>query len=155
MSVVSNSSPILALAAIERLSLFPDLFDTILIPAAVAVEIKPSLPERPSWLRLETLTRPMPEFVLRRSLGQGERETVALAVEREADPVILDDLPARRVARASGLSVVGTVGLLLAAKRRGLIGLIRPELDNLLEKSFFLSPQLYDELLRAAGEAED
>ncbi len=86
-------------------------------------------------------------------LGDGEREAIALAIELEATQIILDDLPARRVAEASGLNVIGTLGLLLGAKRQGLIDRVRPELDGLLKTSFFLSPELYTELLRSAGEA--
>jgi predicted nucleic acid-binding protein len=56
------------------------------------------------------------------------------------------------VAQAAGLSVIGTLGVLLAAKRAGLIDHRRPELDNLVRTSFFLGPQLYARLLREAGE---
>ena len=127
MPVVSNSSPLIALAAIERLDLLPALFKSVVIPPAVAQEI----------------TR-----------ADGEREAIALAMELRADLVILDDLPARRVAKAAGLNVIGAVGVLLGAKRVGLIDRLRPELDNLLKHSFFLSPQLYDEVLHAAGELD-
>lgn len=96
----------------------------------------------------------LPTIVLRRTLADGEREAIALAVELHADPIIVDDLPARRVAHAAGLNVIGTLGVLLGAKRVGLIGRIRPELDNLLKNSFFVSPQLYDELLQASGEVD-
>jgi predicted nucleic acid-binding protein len=89
----------------------------------------------------------------RRRLGDGELEAIALAIELKADQIIIDDRPARRLAEASGLNVIGTLGLLLGAKRAGLIDRIRPELDSLLKTSFFLSPELYNELLRGAGEA--
>lgn len=96
----------------------------------------------------------MPETVLRCSLANGEREAIGLALEVRPDAIILDDLPARRVAHAAGLNVVGTLGVLLGAKRAGLLPAIRPELDRLVEASFFLSPQLYSELLQAAGETD-
>jgi ribosomal protein S18 acetylase RimI-like enzyme len=87
-------------------------------------------------------------------LGAGEREAIALALELGADAILLDDRPARRVAEAAGLNVVGTLGLLLEAKRVGLLASVRPELDKLLETSFFLSRQLYERLLEMAGESE-
>ena len=93
-------------------------------------------------------------MVLRRALADGEREAIALAVEMRADAIVLDDLPARRVAQAAGLNVVGTLGVLLWAKRMGLVERVRPDLDALVRTSFFLTPQLYDELLRAAGEID-
>jgi predicted nucleic acid-binding protein len=92
--------------------------------------------------------------LLRRRLGAGEWEALALAIELKADWIILDDLPARRSAQAAGLNVIGTLGTLVTAKRTGLLKLIRPELDALLRTSFFLSPRLYDEVLQAAGEID-
>jgi predicted nucleic acid-binding protein len=92
--------------------------------------------------------------LLRRRLGAGEREALALAIELRADWIILDDLPARRAAETNGLKVIGTLGTLLAGKRAGLLKSIRQELDALLRTSFFLTPQLYDEVRRAAGEID-
>jgi len=66
--------------------------------------------------------------------------------------VIVDDQAARRVAKRIGLHVIGTAGILIAAKRRGLIPNIRPYLDQLLAVEFFLSAELYDEVIRRAGE---
>jgi predicted nucleic acid-binding protein len=90
----------------------------------------------------------------RGGLGDGEWEAIALAVELGARGILIDDRPARRLAEAAGLHVIGTLGLLLEAKRAGHIGTIRAELDKRLETSFFLSQKLYDELLRMAGEYE-
>lgn len=154
MAVVSDSSPLIAFAAIEQLNLFPSLFESILIPPAVALEIAPSIPTLPTWLRVESLSRPLPDAVLRRSLGAGEQEALALAVEIHAERILLDDRPARRVASTLNLSVTGTAGVLLAAKRHALISRIRPYLDALVQKSFFIGPDLYDELLRLAGEQD-
>lgn len=154
MSAVSNSSPLIALAAIERLDLLPALFTSILIPPAVAHEIQRSVPVAPTWLQVRPLEAVLPPIVLRRSLADGERQAIALAVETRADAIVLDDLPARRIAQAAALNVIGTLGVLLAAKRVGLISSVRPELDNLVRTSFFLSSQLRDELLRAAGEGD-
>jgi predicted nucleic acid-binding protein len=56
--------------------------------------------------------------------------------------------------RRPGLNVIGTLGLVLQATRAGIIGSVKPELDKLLETSFFLGEQLYDQLLRMAGESD-
>ena len=154
MAVVSNSSPLIAFAAIQQLSLFPALFESVLIPPAVALEIAPSIPTLPSWLSVESLRMPLPEVVLRRSLGVGEREALALAVEIQAERILLDDRPARRVALELKLLVTGTAGILLVAKRHRLVPRIRPHLDALIETSFFIGSDVYDEILRLAGEYE-
>ena len=154
MVVVSNSSPLIALARIQRLDLLPAIFESVLIPPAVAREISPSIPVLPAWLRIQAPNALPPASLLRRRLGDGEWEALALASELRADWIILDDLPARRSAEATGLNVIGTFGTLITAKRTGLLKSIRPELDALLRTSFFLSPKLYDELLAVAGERE-
>ena len=80
---------------------------------------------------------------------------IALAVELDASAIVIDDRPARRLAEGAGLNVIGSLGLLLEAKRAGHIRTIRAELDRLLGTSFFLSEKLYDELLRMTGEREN
>ena len=152
MAVVSNSSPLIAFAALGQLNLLPAIFQSILIPPAVAAEITPSIPALPPWLHIEDLKQPLHGLVLQRSLGPGEREALALAVETRAERILLDDLPARGIARRLNLSVTGTAGVLLTAKRHALISRVRPCLDALLKESFFIGPELYDELLRLAGE---
>ena len=154
MAVVSNSSPLIALARIQRLDLLPAIFESVLIPPAVAREIAPSIPVLPTWLRIQAPNVLPPASLLRRRLGDGEWEALALAIELEAAWIILDDLPARRSAEATGLNVIGTLGTLVTAKRAGLLKSIRPELDGLRATSFFLSPKLYDALLQAAGEID-
>ena len=154
MAVVSNSSPLIALARIQRLDLLSAIFESVLIPPAVAREIASSISVLPIWLRIQAPTAMRPVSLQRRRLGDGEWEALALAIELRADWIIFDDLPARRSAETSGLNVIGTLGTLVAAKRAGLLKSIRPELDALLRTSFFLNPKLYDELLRAAGEID-
>jgi predicted nucleic acid-binding protein len=152
--VVSNSSPLIALARIQRLDLLPALFQSILIPPAAAREIEPSIPVLPDWLSMRSPSAVPPSPLWRPRLGAGEREALALATELKADWIILDDLPARHSAEATGVNVIGTLGTLLTAKQAGLLPSIRPELDALVRTSFFLSPLLYDKLLREAGEID-
>ena len=151
--VVSNSSPLIALVRIQRLDLVPAILQSVLIPPAVAREIAPSIPALPNWVSVQAPAgRPS---VLRGRLGDGEWEAIALAIEVGARAIVLDDRPARRLAAASGLNVIGTLGILLEAKQRRLITTIRPELAKLVDTSFFLSRQIYAVLLNMADESED
>lgn len=150
--VVSNSSPLIALARIQRLDLVPTILESVLIPPAVAREIRPSIPVLPDWLRVQAPAKPPSVLASQRRLGDGEWEAIALAIEVGAGAILIDDRPARRLAEAAGLNVIGTLGLLLEAKRASHVRTIHAELDKLLETSFFLSQQLYDQLLRMAGE---
>ena len=152
MPVVSNSSPLIALEEIAQLELLSRLFGTVWIPRAVAAEVAPSLPTLPAWIEIRDLREPIPSSVVRRSLGPGEREAIALALESRPARVILDDRPARRVAVELGLLVVGTLGVLVAAKQEGLISAIRPYLDALLSQGFFMGEDLYRNLLADTNE---
>ena len=152
MPIVSNSSPLIALAPSQRLDLVPAVLQSILIPPAVVREIEPSIPALPAWLSVKVPSTQRSPLTSRGRLGDGEREAIALAVEIGAGAVLIDERAGRRVAEEAGLKVIGTLGLLLEAKRAGHVTTIRGELDKLLQTSFFLSPQLYDQLLRMAGE---
>jgi len=80
---------------------------------------------------------------------------MSLAIETSARWVILDDRPARRLAEALGMPVIGTLGVLTTAKRRGLLAAVRPCLDSLNDAGFRISVPLYERILAEAGETED
>ena len=95
------------------------------------------------------------EFVnsLRATLDLGEAEAIALAVELNADRLLIDERLGRVIAVRSGLQVTGVLGILIAAKRRNLIQDVKPMLDALIQQvGFWVDEQLYAEVLQAAGE---
>ena len=120
MRAVSNSSPLIALEKIHQMELLRDLFSTVTVPPAVALEIAPTV-ELPSWIQVYPLRSMVDSRTVRSSFGPGESEAISLSLELRPDRVILDDEPARRLAQKLGLNVIGTLGLLLSAKRHGLI----------------------------------
>jgi predicted nucleic acid-binding protein len=152
VEVISNSSPLIALAQIGRLDLLRDLHPRVLIPTAVAREVEPSIPELPGCLVVQPLAGPLRPETVNAAIGPGEHEVISLGLERAAERLILDEQPARRLAAALGLAVIGTVGLLLAAKERGILSKIKPELDRLLAVRFFMDQRLYDRAIGQAGE---
>lgn len=153
MITVSDSSPLIALAQVGQIDLLPKLFCTVVIPPAVAAETAPTLTVLPAWIQVLQLKQPPHPETSKASFGPGEREAISLAVEVQAGQLIVDDQPARRLARRLGLSVIGTVGILLAAKRLGHLQQVQPVLDDLLKADFFLSPELYERVLMQAGES--
>jgi predicted nucleic acid-binding protein len=150
-AVVSNSSALIALDHIGRLDLLRLLFSEIVIPPAVVRETAVSV-VLPPWIIERALSQPIGPRILRASLGAGESEAISLALELSARWVILDDRPARRLAQSLSLSVIGTLGVLLAAKRKGLLPAVQPCLDDLVATGFRITPELYDALLADAGE---
>lgn len=151
--VVADASVLIALGQIGQLSLLERLFGEVVIPPAVEREVVTGRPPLPGWVRARPL-QALDSRVTGAALGDGETETISLALAAMAELVILDDLPARRLARGLGLRVVGTAGVLLLAKRRGLIAAIRPPLDALRAAGFRLRLDVYKEILKSAGEGE-
>ena len=87
-------------------------------------------------------------------LGDGEKQVLALGLERPAALLLLDDRHARRQARALGLQISGTLGVLLLAKERGLLGAVKPVLDRLQALRFRLDAATRRTVLDLAGETE-
>jgi predicted nucleic acid-binding protein len=146
-AVVCDSSCLIALERIGHLDLLPALFHPVQAPPTVLQEFGAS----PEWLRVEAPTDRALVVALGMLMDAGEAEAVALASER-GWPIILDDRQARAVARRLDLQIVGTVAVLIRAKRQGLIEAIGPLLDDLAKNEFRLSEALRQEALRLAGE---
>ena len=90
---------------------------------------------------------------LRQRIDEGESEAIALALEIRADFVLIDDAAGRLVADEVGLRPIGALGVLLRAKRSGLIPRICPLMDRLkAELNFFISSRLYETIRNLAKE---
>jgi hypothetical protein len=152
--VVVDTSPLIALHQIGLLWLFESLYTGILIPPAVASEVAPSLPALPAFVRVQALTKPVPHAAYGLALGDGEAEAIALALELGADQVVLDELRGRAVATRLGLKVVGTLGILRAAKLSGRIPEVMGPIKALVAARFWVEPALVKALLRELGEAD-
>ncbi|HET9225315.1 MAG TPA: DUF3368 domain-containing protein [Thermoanaerobaculia bacterium] len=157
---VVDTSPLIFLAKLDRLDILSRSADQIVAPPAVLQEIE-EYPDAASeriddatktWLSVKPVTDRRLVDVLMADLDAGESEVIALALELEAERIVLDDLDARRLAQRLGVAPVGTLGLLLAAKLRGEIQSLRAEIDRLRQAGFRVSPALSQAILREAGE---
>lgn len=151
---VVDASPLIFLAKIDRLSLLQSSADRILVPDVVLAEIRAQDDSAATRVdqAAEVWLRPVPSPADAPEPPVGELAVIELALERRAERVVLDDRAARRQARAEGLSVVGTLGLLLAARLRGEIADLGREIDRLEYHGFRASPQLVQRVLSEAGE---
>lgn len=160
MIVVSDTSPLRALAHLQSVELLKPLYGEVLVPPAVESELSHP-PGNATGLDLGAyefiqVEAPLDGTLIeqfRQTLDPGESEALALALERKAAVVLIDEADGRQAATESGLSVVGTLGILLRAKENALIPEIRSLLDNLEEElGFFVSGELRAEVLKIAGE---
>ncbi len=157
---VSDSGPLIHLSQIRRLYLLREFFEEILIPPAVYCEVvvegrgKPGSREvgEAPWIRVVEIRDKRLKNILLLALDEGEAEAIVLALEANAELVLLDDREARLQAKRLGLRVTGTLGILLRAKRLGLIESLKEELGKLKEAGFRISRDLEEEILMKAGE---
>ena len=164
MIVVSDTSPITNLAAINQLNLLQRLYTRLVIPTAVynemvrvdklvpgAVEVQ-TLP----WIQTQTIATSQQVKMLRESeknIDLGEAEAIILALELKADLLLMDERRGREVAMRYGLQITGLLGVLLQAKGNRLIPAVKPLMEQLIEQADFrVSNQLYATILEFAGE---
>jgi hypothetical protein len=145
--VIVDTGPLIGLARIDRLELIRQLWNRVIVPPTVWREAVVEVPEAPgapriraaaNWIEIvesdEDLLAPIALL-----LDQGEAEALALAVGNRNATVLLDDLRARKLAKRLSLHVTGTVGLILLAKKRGLIENVREPLAQLSQVGLHLS----------------
>jgi predicted nucleic acid-binding protein len=149
--VVADTGPIHYLVLTETVDVLPQLYDRVVIPAAVNLEL--THPNSPAAVRDWALALP-PWCEIRVSaacgkasdLGPGEMEAIALAQELNADAVLLDDRAARREAIRCGLVVTGTLGVLVDASELDLI-VLEDAFTRLSRTTFYADPVLIQQLL--------
>lgn len=165
MIVVSDTSPITNLAAIGQLDLLEKLYTSIIIPQAVyneMVAVGKVVPgawevQTFSWIQIQAVTNAQSVVDIQTSqdnIDLGEAEAIVLSLELNADLVLMDERRGRAVAIDYGLKVTGLLGVLVQAKRNGLIADVKPLMDRLIEQvDFRVGSQLYETVLQASGES--
>jgi uncharacterized protein len=161
--IVADSGPLIVFARAGLLTIVSETGGKILVPGAVFSECirepgKPGAAAIAEALREKLFSvvdgvavDAMPKLRKAANLDEGEMAAIVLAMNRNC-PVLKDERLGRNVAALNGLTVVGSVGILLAAKRRGLIAAVAPILSQWSNWGYFLSHGLIEAALSAAGE---
>ena len=161
MTVVSNTSPLINLAWIGRMEILHELYGTIHIPEAVWNEIVVQGAGQPGaeevsdahWINTCAVDNRLLVLALHQELDAGEAEAIALAIEEKAELLLMDERLGRETACYFGLNYTGVIGVLIEAKQRGLIGLIKEHLDRLRAMAgFHISQALYLKVLQDQNE---
>lgn len=158
MVVISDTSIITNLIQLDQLLLLKDLFAEIVIPEKVKEELskvegQSRIIEDKSWITVRSITNQELYNKIDIELDPGEAESIVLAIELEADVLLIDEKKGRRIAEKYGLRITGLLGMLLVAKERELLDSVKPVLDKLIyEIGFRISPKLYQEILKRAKE---
>lgn len=160
MTVVSNTSPITNLAAVNQLSLLQKLYGTILIPEAVYLElteakIVPGTVEVQTldWIVTTPVTNRHQVITLQQELDAGEAEAIGLALELNANRLLIDERHGRQVASRLNIKFISVLGILVTAKQKSLLQAVKPVLDELTSTmKFRVSEALYKQILQDVGE---
>jgi len=159
--VISNASPIINLAIIGRLGLLEKFWEKIYVPEAVWKEVvidgedKKEVAEikNADWIIVEKVKDQNLTLLLMQNLDKGEAEAIALAIEMNADIILLDETDAREAADIYKIEKTGVLGILLLAKLKNEIPNLKQEIENLKEKAnFWLKESLIQDVLKDAGE---
>jgi predicted nucleic acid-binding protein len=161
MIVVSDTSALANLAIVDHLWLLESIYQTVIIPDVVARELaaasNPIIPAilQSGWIQPQPLTNSelANQLQQERGLDAGEANAIALALELQADDLLIDERLGRQEALRLGLSIIGILGILLVAKQRSLIPQVQPVMDTLISQAGFrVSSQLYQRVLALAEE---
>ena len=164
MKVICNTSPIIGLLSIKRLSLLWELFEEVIIPQAVYEELcveNKNYKEEIQEIKTSVVQGKISVYQVKNSqmvkamygkLHYGELEVIVGAKELDISLAIIDEITARKMAAEFLVDTIGIMGMLLMAKKRGFIKEIRPDIELLRSNGYRISDKLFEETLRKAGE---
>ena len=157
--IITNTSPIYYLHQIDALLWLPELFTGISTPSAVERELRqgrekghnaPDLSNY-AWIHIENPSH-IPSEWLSLDLGGGELAVLSLSLEKPERILLIDERIARRIAEAAGITVWGTLRILLEAKSKGLTAQVTSHIDRLKESGMWISDSIHQRILALAGE---
>ena len=135
-----------------------ELFDEVYIPKAVFEEITTTVKPFSDSLadfsktRIKQVKNKVALSILSHELDLGESEAIVLALENNISDILIDEHKGRRIAVLKGLHPIGTIGVLIQAKKKGYIKSIKPLLNELLQNNIYISKELYQYSLKLANE---
>lgn len=158
MLIVSDASPLISLALLDKLDLLNSLFDQVFVPEEVYRELtqkeKPYYDKFITYLegKVKKVKDQTSVNILKNDIDAGEAEAIVLALEEGIKDILIDDNKGRTKAKMNGLVPIGIVGLLLRAKQKGMVSEIKPLLDKLMNNKRRVSQHLYEHAIFLAGE---
>lgn len=147
--IISDTSCLIIFTKIGELDLLRQLYKTVTITQDILLEYGEHLPD---WIEVQQAKDLYREQLLEMQIDKGEASAIALALETSEHIIILDDWKARKLAERLGLSVTGTLGVIIKAKNNGIIPSIKPYLDKIRETNFRISEELEQIALKEANE---
>jgi predicted nucleic acid-binding protein len=142
--IISDTSCLIALTKIDKLDLLKNLFQEIIITQDVNVEFGGLLPE---WILISEVKNTKIQLELENRLDRGEASSIALALEIKNSILIIDEIKGRKIAQSLNIDIIGTIGIILLAEKKGLIKDVTGIILRLVNKGFRLSDNLIDRII--------
>jgi len=147
-SIVCDASCLILLNKIGRLDLLQKVFGRILITPEVHSEFNQPLPK---WIDIQSSTSSLQKGLLN-ILDKGEASVISLASELDDSLLVIDESKGRKIAIQMDLAITGTLGILIIAKRKGIISKVKPVLIEIQKTNFRISQELIDSVLKLVDE---
>ena len=147
--IISDTSCLIILSKINELDLLRRMYGKVITTAEVANEFGESLPE---WVEIRIASDAYRQRILELQIDKGEASTIALAIELTDSVVILDDYKARKIAESLGIPIIGTIGVIISAKKLGVIESIKPYIQKIRQTNFRISEDIEKRALEESGE---
>lgn len=161
MIVVSDTSPVANLILIGELDILRAVFDEIIVPPAVDLEIGQlsafsvalDTYHNSEWIKKKVPADKERVQKLRNEIDEGESEAIVLAIELEAEYLLIDERLGTRKAKENGLRTIGLIGVLVKAKEKKVIKKVEPLINALIERAgFWVSEKLVERVLKEVKE---
>lgn len=151
MIIVSDTTAISNLVQIGEIDLLPKIYGEVTIPSGVYdellvladLDIPIDKVLASNWLSIRTVEATDLYRDLLTELDMGEAESIALAIELQADYLLIDEKKGRKIALEKNLQIIGTLGIIIEAKKLGHVDNIQQKMDDLRNIGFWISEQLY------------
>lgn len=147
--IISDTSCFIILSKIGEMDLLEKVYGQVITTEEIAIEYGETLPV---WVEVVSVKDKMRQQLLEFQIDKGESSAIALALEIPESTIILDDFKARKVAKQLGLTITGTLGVIIKAKLLGKIESIKPILEKIKETNFRISTDIENQALKEANE---
>ncbi len=148
-AIISDTSCFIVLTNVGELDLLQKVYGQIITTPEIATEFGEPLPE---WVEIAEVKDKYRQTILELQIDKGESSAIALALETPDSVVILDDYKARKIAERLGVTLTGTIGVIIKAKLNGTISSIKPILEKIKQTDFRLSGEIETQALKEADE---
>lgn len=148
-TIISDTSCLILLEKIGELNILNKLFGNITTTIEVAEEFGQPLP---TWIEIKEPVNKNYQTIIEASVDKGEASAIALAIELDDCLLIIDDLKGRKFAHQLGLTIIGTIGVIVDAKLAGIIPTVKPILSKIKSTNFRITQQLEELILKLSCE---